>query len=129
MTDCHLPEAPFSVTWTPGKLPLITTREGTVLDFVTTLKEFRDSEVIELIAEIQTSVNARFEVVSQLGAQRVDSTPAPAGGFTAPPAAAPSGEAKYCQHGQRNYKAGKNKNGKDYAGHFCSANQCPPEWG
>ena len=138
MTDCNLPEAPCSVSWTPGKAPIITLREGTVLDWATTLKEFQNSEVIEAIAEIQTAVNARFEIVTQLGAQRVnDGAPSwaagpsqPAAGFTAPPAVPQGGgEAKYCQHGMRNFKSGTNKNGKPYSGYFCSANQCPPEWG
>jgi hypothetical protein len=54
----------------------------------------------------------------------------PAGGFTAPPAVPQGGgEAKYCAHGLRNFKSGTNKNGKAYSGYFCSANQCPPEWG
>jgi hypothetical protein len=54
----------------------------------------------------------------------------PAGGFTAPPAAPQGGgEAKYCSHGLRNFKSGTNKNGKPYSGYFCTANQCPPEWG
>lgn len=64
-----------------------------------------------------------------LGAQPVPSSQL-AGGFTAPPAVPQgSGEAKYCSHGMRNFKSGTNKNGKPYSGYFCTANQCPPEWG
>lgn len=67
-----------------------------------------------------------------LGAQALPAAqaPAPAGGFTAPAAApAAQGEAKYCQHGLRNFKSGTNKLGKPYSGYFCTANSCPPEWG
>lgn len=54
----------------------------------------------------------------------------PAAGFTAPAAApAAQGDARYCQHGMRNFKSGINKNNKPYSGYFCTANSCPPEWG
>lgn len=45
------------------------------------------------------------------------------------PAAAPSPSAPArCKHGDMFYKAGKNKQGKDYAGYFCSADECKPVW-
>jgi hypothetical protein len=52
----------------------------------------------------------------------------PAGGFTAPPAAAP-GEAKYCEHGMRSLKTGVGSNGKPYMRYDCPSRVCPAEWG
>lgn len=46
--------------------------------------------------------------------------------------AAPSGETKFCRHGERSYKEGVNKSGKTYKGFFCPSSdrddQCSPEW-
>jgi hypothetical protein len=114
------------------------------LDWATTLREFKDSEVISLIAETQTSINARFEVVTQLGGQQMGNAQAgppqwaapPAGGFTAPPAAAPAGppdnNPHYCNHGMRAWKSGVSSKGNAYAAWYCPSNdrngQCPPEY-
>jgi hypothetical protein len=119
------------VTWTPGKAPLITLRDGSVLDWAATVREFRNSEVIEEIASTQEAINARFQIVTQLGGQRIDGGQ-PAGSFTAPPAGPPAqGDGRSCQHGTMNFNAGTGKNGKPYKRYDCPSKVqgCGPQWG
>lgn len=123
------PEAPFSVTWTPGKVPLITFRpQGDVTDWSPSLMEFRDSGIAAEIAATQQSIDAAFLVVTQLGGQPVNSPP----GWAAPPSApAAVGDGRSCQHGVMKYAEGTSKAGKKYKRYDCptKADNCPAQWG
>jgi len=39
-----------------------------------------------------------------------------------------AGDDPSCRHGIMSYKSGTNRNGKDYAGWFCPADECSPVW-
>jgi hypothetical protein len=128
------PEAPFSVTWTPGKVPLITFRpEGDVTDWSPSLMEFRESGIADEIAKTQQSIDAAFLVVTQLGGQRID-TPAAGGGnngWPAPPPAS-TGDGRSCPHGTMLYAEGiSKKTNNPYKRYDCpqKAQGCATQWG
>jgi hypothetical protein len=119
------------VTWTPGKVPLITFRpEGDVTDWSPSLMEFRDSGIADEIAKTQQSIDAAFLVVTQLGGQRIDA-PASGGGYQQPAAPAAVGDGRSCAHGVMKYFEGIGKTGKAYKRYDCpiKADGCAAQWG
>lgn len=76
-----------------------------------------------LIASVQSTLNAAAVVAGLLGAKPVGAAPAALGGFPAPGTAAPQGQAPFCEHGQKTWKAGTSQSsGKPYKGWFCPSN-------
>lgn len=122
------PEAPFSISYTPGKMPIITHRpEGELADWIPSTREFRELGIYDEIAKNQQALDAAFLVVTQLGGQRMDSA-----GQSAPPQQAGGGDGRTCAHGTMKYAEGKSqKTQKWWKRYDCpaKADNCAAQWG
>ena len=125
-TTAQPPEAPFSISYTPGKPPIITHRpEGEPVDWIPSAREFRELGIFDEVAKNQQALDAAFLVVTQLGGQRMDS----GGGGQA---SAGGGDGRSCGHGVMKYAEGvSQKTRKPWKRYDCpiKADNCPSQWG
>lgn len=120
------PEAPLSISWTPGKPPIVTYRpEGNVVDWIPGVRELREMGVYDEVFKNQQALDAAFQVVTQLGGTRIDS-----GGQA--PAGDAQGDGRSCAHGTMKFATGKSaKTNKQWKRYDCpqKADNCPAQWG
>jgi hypothetical protein len=63
----RLPEARFSVNFTPGKAPMLTIRAWTASDLTAAVQELEDANTLNLIGVTHSSLNAQVAIGAGLG--------------------------------------------------------------
>lgn len=90
--------------------------------------------VLKTLADRTAQIGAKFAGTAPQTAAAGPASPAPSAptGSAKPAHQQAPGGAKYCDHGEMQFKSGTNSAGKLWSGHFCPERdkdqQCTPQW-